>query len=151
MQDNDLSKQISDILSDPEAMARVMSLAGSLMGGLGADGGGDVPSEAQPTEKENKELSEEAQNGAAFREDEKNASRVSGLGAVSALAGLMGKDKKNDPRANLLFALKPYMRSDRAEKIDMLIKAMRLADIAGDLMGSGLIDTGGDKNVQKKL
>ena len=44
--------------------------------------------------------------------------------------------KKDDPRVNLLKAIKPYVRSSRSESVDTAIKLlglMRLAPLLGDL------------------
>lgn len=141
MQDNDLKGQLSKLLEDPEALSRAISLAGSLMGNLdltgtqAAEGNADSDSvQASVTEHKPDTDGTPSKSG----DEQKDTPLGIDLGAaLPAIANIMGKDKKNDPRTNLLYALKPYMGSERAEKIDMLVKAMRLADIAGGFIGSG--------------
>ncbi len=137
MQDNDYAKQLSSILEDPEAMAKVMSLAGSLMGSLGDTERAGEPMQRVSAENADGDEPNSIPTSVPPRDSEKNTAHGIDIGAASALAGLIGNGKKNDPRTNLLFALKPFMTNERAKKIDMLIKAMRLADIAGGFIGSG--------------
>ncbi len=130
MPENDaLKQQLSGILEDPEAMARIMSIAGSLMGGMNPSG--DSPRSSKDSDIENS-AQKEAQNDAPSPADDFDLSA-----ALPAIAGILKSDKKNDPRTNLLYALKPYMSHDRGDKIDMLVKAMKLADIAGGFISGG--------------
>ncbi len=130
MPENDaLKQQLSGILEDPEAMARIMSIAGSLMGGMNQSGDSPEP----PKESEGEAPPQkEAKNDASPSADGFDLSA-----ALPAIAGILKSDRKNDPRTNLLYALKPYMSHDRGEKIDMLVKAMKLADIAGGFISGG--------------
>lgn len=131
MPENDaLKQQLSGILEDPEAMARIMSIAGSLMGGMNPS---DDSPEAQADSGSNDTApAKEAQGSVNSPTDGFDLSA-----ALPAIAGILKNDKKNDPRTNLLYALKPYMSHDRGEKIDMLVKAMKLADIAGGFISGG--------------
>ena len=39
-------------------------------------------------------------------------------------------NNKNDPRCNLLYSLKPYLRESRKEKIDQYANLLNIANIA---------------------
>ncbi len=135
----DISGIISRLTEDPEMLGKVMGLASSLAG--------SIPQDNKPNT-----ASQEQNNEAPLSEN--NGEQKPGFdpGMLTALLGNLGNfggsgssDKKEsvsrsgDSRTALLMALKPYMSEDRAEKIDMMLKAMKLADIAGGLLGnSGL-------------
>lgn len=97
----DLESKISDILSDPDAMAGILSMAKSL--GLGA-----------PEPEETPESSET---------DCGLSDTVSGL--LSAAGHLNGK------QTALLQALRPFLKESRRKKIDRAIQAARISRIAG--------------------
>ena len=97
----DLESKISDILSDPDAMAGILSMAKSL--GLGAP----EPSESSPSQESDAGLPD----------------TVSGL--LSAAGRLNGK------QTALLQALRPFLKENRRKKIDRAIQAARISRIAG--------------------
>lgn len=128
----DLGEIISKLTEDPEMMGKVMGLASSLMGSIPQDNAANPPIQDESSPREG------AESKPSF-----DPSMLSAL--LGGLNGAVGSDKKDgggkggDSRAALLMALKPYMSEDRAEKIDMMIKALKLADVAGNLLGnSGL-------------
>ena len=50
---------------------------------------------------------------------------------VLILVSVMEKmNSKNDPRSNLLYSLKPYLREERKEKLDQYANLMNFAKIA---------------------
>ena len=50
--------------------------------------------------------------------------------AVAGLASMVNSlSDENDSRINLLYALRPYMRSGRAEHMDMAIKILKLTKL----------------------
>lgn len=97
----DLESKISDILSDPDAMAGILSMAKSL--GLGAPEGPETPS--------------------ASDQDSGIPDTVAGL--ISAAGHLNGK------QTALLQALRPFLKESRRSKIDRAIQAARISRIAG--------------------
>ena len=116
-----MENKIQRILNDPEAMSAVMSMAKS----LGASGSSSVPSQDPP------EAPPEAEPDGA------------GLGGLSDLLGnmdpaTMGKmmgllgeyTRSDDHRVVFLRALKPYLRTERAEKIDKASQMVRIARTA---------------------
>ena len=134
MEANDISGALGKLLSDPQALASVMSMAQSLMESL--------PKEAD--ESSNSEASasagtEQNTNEPPTEPDSTQPSTAqSAAASLAALAPLLQKGKNGDPRRALLNALKPYMSHGRSEKIDTLINILQIADIAGGLLGGKL-------------
>ncbi len=96
--DNDaLMDKIKNILNNPEAASL---LSGMLENSQSADSSNDIEGSTTPSTSQ-------------------TASRIQdALGEIS---------RGNDPRINLLSALKPYMNSTRSEYVDRAIKIMRVA------------------------
>lgn len=104
-----LSSILDGILSNPEMMAMISSMAGKLKG-----------SEQNDTEEHT------------------DAAPPSLPEAVGALAPLLAGDaprqsKRESDRACLLRALKPYLSSGRSEAIDYIIKFSSIADLLKNL------------------
>lgn len=110
------SSILNGILSNPEMMAMISSMAGKLK------------SENAPAESEAAEASEAATASAPERLPE----------AISALAPLLSGEgvkhsKRDNDRACLLRALKPYLSPGRSEAIDYIIKFSSIADLLKNL------------------
>lgn len=110
------SSILNGILSNPEMMAMISSMAGKLK------------SENAPAESEATEASEAAPTSAPERLPE----------AISALAPLLSGEgvkhsKRDNDRACLLRALKPYLSPGRSEAIDYIIKFSSIADLLKNL------------------
>lgn len=117
-------EKVSKILSNPQALEQVMSIAK----GLGsAQGREDDEPRALP-------------HGLTPAEGPENAlmSLVSGLDPrmLSGLMELAGEfGKKDDKRTHLLNALRPYVREERRGKIDRAAQYVVLARIARRALG----------------
>ena len=97
----ELEERLNSILSDPEQMRRISSLAQTLMGG---EAGGDAPPSAPRQEA------------------------GSGDGLSGALGSLLAPRESSGDRTALLEALKPWLSEKRRRKLS---RAMRLAQMAG--------------------
>ena len=53
-------------------------------------------------------------------------------------------NNKNDPRANLLYSLKPYLRDSKKDKLDQYVNLLNISKIA-DVMNNNKKET--DNNV----
>ena len=127
----DLSGIISKLTEDPETLGRVMNLASSLMGNIPTDN-----KEAPPAENT---AAPQTEGQIPAFDPAMLASVLGSLGSPGGKPADGNKENANksgDSRTALLLALKPYMSPERAEKVDMMIKAMKLADIAGGLLGN---------------
>lgn len=136
---NDIGAMLSKLLEDPAALSRVMSLAGTLMDNLPKDAQTEAeaskPIESSAETQTQADTSEDAEAVPAFAAGQASSSPdLSALKALTGLSGMAGK--KSDPRCNLLTSLRPYMGHGRAEKIDMMIKALNLAELAGGFLNN---------------
>lgn len=143
---SEFEEKLNAILSNPEAMGQVMNLAQSLnLGGGGGPSGEGGPPEPPP------QTSQAPQNNAA-----------SGGGVMGDLAGLgnlLGQiDPKligrllplagelagggNDERMQLLYALRPFLKPERRDKVERAAKTARLIHV-----GKKLLQSMGENNV----
>lgn len=114
--DNDISEKLGALLSNPEAMAKIAGLAGS----LGLASHAPSPEKAGVRECAECPAKELLPCGGApcpFPDKDKAA------GAAKSIA---------ESRA-LLTALKPYLSSERCARIDKILGMMKIAEIMGYL------------------
>ena len=123
MAENDLQANISKLLEDPEALSRIMGVASTLMGNMQSQEK-NVP---DVKEKESTEPNKATEQSLPFD-----------LSVLPTILGAGTSSAGNDPKCALLSALKPYMGHGRADKIEKLIKALKMSELAG-----GFIKTGG--------
>ncbi len=111
---SELEDRLNSILGDPEQMARISSLAQSLMGGGGEE------SAAPPEEF----------SGLAEALGSKGGENA----LLGKLGSLLGQSGDADKRA-LLEAMKPYLSEKRRGKLDRAMKLTRMARLARLAMG----------------
>ena len=118
------SAALDGILSDPEMMSMISSMAEKLKGG-------SSPPEETPSSASQQPSSGEASEASltAALPDLGNLG-----GAISALApllsgGLLASTAQDDKRACLLRALKPYLSKNRCDAIDQIIMLSRLSGL----------------------
>ncbi len=110
--DGDIASKLGSLLSDPQALSSLMSVVGPMLSGGGS--AAEAPSEPAPSSPE-PELP------------------VSSFNFGSRLDSSGGSF---DKRCELLRALKPYLRSERAGRVDMMIQMLQLLSLA---KSSGLL------------
>ena len=60
------------------------------------------------------------------------------MNTIMKLSSALGKmNNKNDPRANLLYSLKPYLRDAKKEKLDQYVNLLNVSKIAEILREEG--------------
>lgn len=143
---SDFEDKLNGILSNPDAMAQIANLAQSL--NLGGSGGG-----AQP---------EEPANASPALPSGGNGSPAAGLGGLTGLGDLLGQiDPKlisrllplvgeltggggggGDDRLQLLYALRPFLKPEKRDKVERAVKAARLIHV-----GKKLLSTMGESDV----
>jgi hypothetical protein len=96
-----LEDKISDILSSPDDLKKIMNIVGSL--GLGKSDG----IETEVTEK--------------------SSESVDDISDTSTVTRLLSQGKNE--RMSLLSALKPFLKDDKKEKVDTLIRLLNAAEI----------------------
>ena len=136
---NDIGSMLSKLLEDPAALSSVMSIAGNLMNNLPKDSFENQASPEDDVKSPDDSINIQPEKADITQSQPSNTTPHPDLSALSALAGLglgNGTNKKSDPRCNLLNSLRPYMSHGRAEKIDMMIKALNLAELAGGFLNN---------------
>jgi len=114
--------KLNSILSNPEAMSQIMQLAQSLGGGGGAPGsqsGGPTPPPPQQAAPPPMGGGGDLLSSLTGGLDPRLLSRL--LPLIQELGG-----KRDSNARNLLYALRPYLRSDRQEKIERALQLARL-------------------------
>lgn len=137
---SEFEDKLNAILSNPDAMAQVMNLAQSLGGSIP---GGTTAQESPPAQK----TSDPVQGSTNPLGD---LSRVGDLlsGVDPALIGkllpLLGELTQNssDERLQLLYALRPFLKPERQDKVERAIKAAKLIHL-----GKKFLTTMGEPNV----
>lgn len=131
MNDTDLNAALKGLLSDPEALSGIMSIANGLMSAPSLpDGAADGNVDAADTKVGN--------DAAEPVSDESHTANTPALPDLSAIASILGSHSgKKDPRCELLGALRPFVDNGRRERIDQLIKLLRLADMASGFLSGG--------------
>ncbi|MBR2132180.1 MAG: hypothetical protein IJ955_06530 [Oscillospiraceae bacterium] len=134
---SDFEDKLNAILSNPDAMAQVMHLAQSL-------GGNGVSESEQPQQEESPSPSSH---------DPPQNSNFNPLGDISQLGNLFGSidptlitrllpllgelnHSGSDERVQLLYALRPFLKPERQDKVDRAVRAARLIHIGKKFMTS---------------
>ena len=129
--------KLNAILSSPETMEQIMSLASSLSGGgeNGGEGTASVPSEQQQTSQ----MPQMQQMGAP-----QTADPLGGLGSLlsgfdpSMLQKVIPLMQEftagSDEKQALLTALKPFLKQESQEKVDKAIRIARLSKVIRSAM-----------------
>lgn len=129
---NDMGSTIDalkDLLNSPGAEEKLSSMLGAFLGG---DSEGEEKS-AAPADLLSSLM------GGGEKKDGGAQDILSGIPMESMLKVAQAYQqisKKDDPRVNLLRAIKPYVRSSRSESVETAIKLLgllRLAPLLGDL------------------
>ena len=140
---SDFEEKLNSVLSNPDAMSQIMNLAQSLnLGG----GGGESPQEGQGGGSEPPPPPPPAGGG-------------DGLGGLAGLGSLLGQiDPKwinrllplvgeltgggSDERMQLLYALRPFLKPERQDKVERAATTARLIH-----MGKKLLQSMGESDV----
>ena len=108
---DDMISKISSILDDPEQAAKIKQIASSMMGG-----------DSQENIQTERERVEEQTAGTP-------PAQIKSTAPYDKLFSTMNCSKN----VTLLNAIRPYMRSSRAEKIGSAIKAMEMMELLSKL------------------
>lgn len=109
----DIESKLGAILNDPQMMSKIMSMAQQLGGSI------PPPPPQEPTPP--------PQNPAFD------------LSSLSKIANLASAAHVNQNEQALLCALGPYLSQERIYKLEKAMRAAKLAGIASNLLGSGIL------------
>jgi len=144
----EFEEKLNAILSNPDALAQVANLAQSLNLGGGTESAGTNDS---PPEDSGAGTGAPPPNGGGPIPD---LSGLSGLGDLLGqidpnllqkllpLAGELAGNGGNDERLQLLYALRPFLKPERRDKVERAVRAARLIHV-----GKKLFRNLGDTNV----
>ena len=132
---SDFEEKLNAILSNPESMGQIMNLAQSL--NLG--GGGEPSGEGGPAAPQPEAPPENASSGIP--------DGLSGLGSllgqidpklIGRLLPLAGElaGGGNDERMQLLYAMRPFLKPERRDKVERAAKTARLIHVGKKLLQS---------------
>lgn len=121
---DDLSDKINQLLSDPESMEKIKALAG-MLSGAGSPGAGS------PGGNENNGLAPEKNGG----DDDLNIDPEM-IMKITRAVKLMNRD---DPRVDLLLALKKNLSVSRQKRVDEAIRILRLLSLMPVLKEQNII------------
>lgn len=116
--DSNLSDMLKGVLSDPDAMQKLMGAAETLMGN------NTLPSRPRGEEEEQK---------AAFANETEEPQGTKGKTNEASDASVSVRHEKkvgNDERIALLCALRPYLSPERRKTADQLIQMLKMMKVA---------------------
>ena len=117
----EFDEKLNSILSNPDAMSQIMQLAQSLGGGEAASApSAPPPQPGPPPAAGGGDLLSSLMGGGGM--DPKLLSRL--LPLIQELGG-----QRDSNARNLLYALRPYLRSDRQEKVERALQLARLFNL----------------------
>ncbi len=115
-----LEDKLSSFLSDPSAMEQILTMARALGLGDSASSQPRAP-DAQPPQPAHPTEPDDRSTGAPLDDP-----------MIRSIVGIMAEAGRDSGRQAAVFdALRPFVRSDRREKIDRAAQIARLAHIAG--------------------
>ena len=115
-----MAKKISELLSDPDGISKIKSVAESLFSG----NEDKEPHSPIPTE---------TQSGGFSLPDGFDFSKIMGLMSVF-------NNQHKDHRSDLLLALKPHLSIERQERVDKAVKLLKIVSMLPVLKEQGLLD-----------
>ena len=123
---SDFEEKLNAILSDPDAMAQVMNLAQSL--NLGGTPQEDSPAAEEPRGSDTRQEPSPESGASPFSglNDLLGQIDPSLLQRLLPLVGELRGGQEQDCRLQLLYALRPFLKPERQEKVERAVKAARL-------------------------
>ncbi|MBE6608835.1 MAG: hypothetical protein E7633_09810 [Ruminococcaceae bacterium] len=131
----DMGSMIAKMLEDPEALGKVMSLAGTLSssGLLSGLSFGESDVNKNETEKKTFEESGNASVENSEQEGRKTNQNKFVEESVTKNHTASHRKVKSSDRIRLLEAMRPFLSDEKRDKLDVVIKILGLADAAGGL------------------
>ncbi len=131
---SDFEEKLNAILSNPESMGQIMNLAQSLNLGGGGEPSGDGPPPPRPSP-------DAAPSRGGIPDGLSGLGSLLGqidpklIGRLLPLAGELAGGG-NDERMQLLYALRPFLKPERRDKVERAAKTARLIHVGKKLLQS---------------
>ena len=117
---DDITEKIQSLLEDPESMNQIKELAAMFSSGMG-----EASSPGENGDRENDGTS-----------DASDSLPINPLAVMQLMSAVSAADKNRD----LLVALKPHLHTERQEKLDKVLKLLKLYSIFTTLRENGMLD-----------
>jgi len=136
MDNNDLTAKLQEMLSNPEAVDNLKTLAGSLFGDTvpEAPAGDQVGSSAPDLSSLLSQLGGAGMGGDSGGDGTSPQDLAKMMRVFSAF-----NNQKDDERTRLIAALKPHLSPERRERADRAAKLLKLAGLLPLIKETGLI------------
>lgn len=121
-----MAGKISELLSDPEGMEKIKSMANMLF------------SESNASDNNNND-SNQSKSQSALPQNELSLPEGIDITKIMSVLSLLNNNK-NDKRTGLLFALKPHLTDERQQRIDKAVKLLRIISVIPLLKEQGLLE-----------
>ncbi len=125
---SEFEDKLNAILSNPEAMAQVMGLAQSLSGSGAFDPSQTQENSTQPGAQTNSSSNSSGGIGDIFSQIDPKL--------IERLLPLLGEFGGSDERLQLLYALRPFLKPERRDKVERAAKAAKLIHIGKKFLTS---------------
>ena len=110
---NEITERLSALLSDPEGLERIKSMAAGLLG-----------INPPPPQKE--------EESSPFGDID--------IGSITKIAGLLKSRPAENEKTRLLMALKPHLSVQRQKRVDMAVKILKLLELMPMLSELGIFN-----------
>lgn len=112
---DDISQKLAELLNNPESMEQMRKMAESILG-----------------EKEEQKNTPDG---------DFDISSLLGMEDIGNLLGIINRLRSsgNDPKAQLLYALKPHLSPPRREKVDTAVKILKIIELLPLINETGLL------------
>ena len=142
---SEFEEKLNAILSNPDAMAQVASLAQSLGGGSASGGdtgrGGETAHGEEPAPSGDGDRAGPRDPSGSPLPDMEGLSSLLGqidpamIRRLLPLAGELNRPE-NTQRQQLLYALRPYLKESRREKVDQALQVARVLHLGKKFLGT---------------
>lgn len=124
----EFQEKLNGVLSDPESMARVMSMVSTLAPLMQNMGNSENSENINTNSEIKKNIDSEKFTNSLEPQFQFPESKPESIPAAKMSVPV--KPPK-DRRCDLLEALKPYLKRSRAERVDQMIRILQISDILG--------------------
>ena len=124
---DDISEKIQSLLEDEESMNQIKELAAMFSSGMYSSGMGEAASPPHA------DLAGSGENGDSASE---NPLPINPMAIMQLMSAVSATDKNRE----LLVALKPHLHTERQEKLDKVLKLLKLYNIFTTLRENGMLN-----------
>ncbi len=125
----DISEQISSLLSSPDGMDKIKSLANELFSGEKTN---EQPENKNPSNTFQNQISQNLPIGSLLENTENIQTAMRLMSILS--------NQKEDRRATLLLSLRPHLSKERQKRVDKAVSMLKIAALVPLLKNEGILE-----------